>query len=427
MAESNRGLKNLGDAGKAIERFVENEIHGIGDTISDAEKRVREGKVVDAFGHFATDPAKHVEKNAAEAATESNILRTVGAVAASAYGGPGGAAAYAAWLTYRQTGNPELALKVGLIAGATSAGFNSVANMPSDTAGQVGKKALLAGAIGGIAVAAAGGDKQAVWEGFLRSGGMMLVQDGYRRVTDHPLDDKAMQSSKGEAYCMQTLNTQADCAPPAGAYVRDKDGNILKDASGHYRVDVTKTDPYRPHVGHWSDIKSASWTEERSAFMTSVSRIPGMNAMSVFHDKWAVSWDMNMFTTVGTIAPAIVLTYIGTGAPEYDLIAQSGVSSEQKQTAAAGNIQSNASGPQKLSAPEIGNASASFICTKDKLVHRLVVESPTTDPKIACKAYYIAEKGASIRGSTSDNKACDALVFSAVAEHVKEKWDCVGQ
>jgi len=200
VAETNRGLKNLGDAGKAIERFVENEIHGIGNSISDAEKRVREGKVVDAFWHFATDPAKHAEKDAAEAAKKSNILGTVGVVAASAYGGPGGAAAYAAWLTYRQTGNAELALKVGLLAGVTKAGFNSVASIPSDPAGQIAKKALLTGAIGGTAVAAAGGDKQAVWEGFLRSGGMMLVQDGYRRVTDHPLDDKAMQSSKGEAY-----------------------------------------------------------------------------------------------------------------------------------------------------------------------------------------------------------------------------------
>jgi hypothetical protein len=196
---------------------------------------------------------------------------------------------------------------------------------------------------------------------------------------------------------------------------------------------VTKTDPYRPHVGQWSDVKPASWTKpaswakERSTFMTSVSRMPGMNAMSVFHDKWAVSWDMNMFTTVGTIAPAIVLTYIGTGAPEYDLIAQSGVNSEQKRTAAAADIQSNASGPRKLSAPDIGNASASFICTKGNFVHRLVVEAPTADPKIACKGYYISEKGASIRGSTSDRKACDVLVFSAVAAHVKEKWNCVGQ
>src|SRR5215471_17371670 len=70
VAETNRGLKNLGDAGKAIEHFVENEIHGIGQSLSDAEKRIREGKVVDAFWHFATDPAKHVERDAAEAAAE---------------------------------------------------------------------------------------------------------------------------------------------------------------------------------------------------------------------------------------------------------------------------------------------------------------------------------------------------------------------
>jgi hypothetical protein len=426
VAETNRGIKNIGDAGQAVEHFVEHEIHGVGKSLSDAEKRIREGKVVDAFWHFATDPAKNAEENAAQAMQESNILRTVGAVAATAYGGPGGAAAYAAWLTYKQTGNPELALKVGLIAGATSAGFSSVASMPSDTAGQVANKALLAGAIGGTAVAAAGGDKQAVWEGFLRSGGMMLVQDGYRRVTDHRLDDKEMEASKGQAYCMQTLDTNAECAPPAGAYIRDKDGNILKDADGHYKVDVTKTDPYRPHVGQWSDVKAASWTEERSTFMTSVSRVPGMNAMSVFHDQWAVSWDMNTMTSVGTIVPATVLTYIGTGAPEYDLIAQAGVSADQKKVAASGPAQPVPPAPQQASAPDKAKATASFICTKDKAVHRLVVEAPTADPAVACKAYYFTDTDSSVRGSPADSNACDAPVFSAVAEHVNEKWDCVG-
>jgi hypothetical protein len=44
----------------------------------------------------------------------------VGQVAATAYGGPGGAAAYAAWYAYRATGgDAETALRVALITGAT--------------------------------------------------------------------------------------------------------------------------------------------------------------------------------------------------------------------------------------------------------------------------------------------------------------------
>lgn len=39
--------------------------------------------------------------------------------------------------------------------------------------------------------------------------------------------------------------------------------------------------------------------------------------MSVFHDHWSLSWNMDAFTTKASIVPAVVLTYIGMGAP-YD-------------------------------------------------------------------------------------------------------------
>lgn len=50
--------------------------------------------------------------------------------------------------------------------------------------------------------------------------------------------------------------------------------------------------------------------------MTGESRVRAMNAMSVFRDQWAVSWDVNTFTSGGTIVPATFLTYIETAAPE---------------------------------------------------------------------------------------------------------------
>jgi hypothetical protein len=113
-----KGVQDVGTAGQTIGRFVERQIKGVGETLSDADKRIREGKVVDAIWHMGTDPLKHTEeKNAAKAAQESNILRTVGQVAATAYGGPGGAAAYAAWYAYRATGDADLALRVALITG----------------------------------------------------------------------------------------------------------------------------------------------------------------------------------------------------------------------------------------------------------------------------------------------------------------------
>ena len=45
--------------------------------------------------------------------------------------------------------------------------------------------------------------------------------------------------------------------------------------------------------------------------MIALAKVPGMNAMALFHDRWAVSWEMDAFTTKATIAPAIVLTYLG--------------------------------------------------------------------------------------------------------------------
>jgi hypothetical protein len=46
-----------------------------------------------------------------------------------------------------------------------------------------------------------------------------------------------------------------------------------------------------------------------------VSKVPGMNAMAMFHDPWSVAWNMDAFTNVATIIPAVVLTYHGTEAP----------------------------------------------------------------------------------------------------------------
>lgn len=326
-----KGTQDVGTAGETIGRFVERQIKGVGKSLSDADKRLREGKIVDAIWHLGTDQLKHTEENAAKATQESNILRTVGQVAATAYGGPGGAAAYAAWYTYKATGDADMALRVGLITGATSAGFNAAGQLPADTASQVAQKTIVTGAIGGLAVAAAGGDADAVKDGFLLSGGMVLIQTGYERVTDHQIDGR---SSRGEAYCMATVG--AECSPPKSAYVTDAQGNVQFDSHGNPLVDVTKTDPLRPHVGTWSKAGDTPLigAGERSASMTAVSRVPGMNTMALFHDKWSVSWDMDAFTNVASIVPAVVLTYTGTGAPYFDRLQRAASKDEPTQKTA---------------------------------------------------------------------------------------------
>ncbi len=329
-----RTPKNLDRARLALQRYAYRETQGLGDTLTDAERRVRQGKFADAIWHLAVDPLRHTEKNAGRLAQESSIVRAIGQVAATAYGGAPGAAAFAAWYTYSQTKDPELALRVGIITGATSFAFGEVNKIPSTeidaltgkaviSATAVTRKAVIAGAIGGLAVAASGGDKKALRDGFLYSGGTILVQDFYQTVTKHPLDAR---SSEGEAYAMQSMPGEP-FAPPEEAYIRDSDGTVLLDKDNNPLVDVRKTNPLVPHVGRQSGLNNVSIVSERSAAMTAVSRVPAMNAMALLHDHLAFYFDMNPLTSVGTIAPAIYVTFIGTGTQMYDLIQKTGVKS----------------------------------------------------------------------------------------------------
>ena len=313
VKEVGRAPQNIGRAGLAIGHYIEHQVRGYKDASSDALLRVREGKFADAMWHAAIDPLKNQESGAAKAVQESSILNTVASTAAAAYGGPGGSAAYAAWYAYRASGgNAELALRVGVLAGSTSAGMNFASGLPSGTLEQTAQKAVVTGAIGGLAVAAAGGDEEAITKGFILAGGMVLVQDGYRSELGGELDARA---AEGEPYCMAAVGKT--CSPRLDAYILDDKGHVQFDDKGNPLVDIRKTDFRRPHVGTWS--KSADGPliggTEASGTMQAVAKIPGMNAMSVFHDHWAVSWDMGSFTTVASIPPAVVITYVGTGAP----------------------------------------------------------------------------------------------------------------
>ena len=315
-----KAVQDTGKAGETVYTFGVREIQGIGDSVSDADKRLKEGKFVDAVWHFTTDPLKHTEENAGKAAQESELVRVAGQIAASAYGGPGGAAAYAAWLTYNQTKDVGLALRVGAITGAAAYATGAVSKIPNVdaaghvSAGAIAEKTIMAGAIGGVAVAAAGGDKQAIQEGFLKSGGAVLVQSVYEVETKHPLDARV---SKGDAYCMATVDPKAACAPPVEAYQLDPDGEPVPG-----KVDVREVDPRAPHVGTWAKTDEAPiiGTTETSKFMITVSKYPGMNAMALLHDHLSYSLKFDPVTNVWTIVPATVVTYYGTGAPAEDQV-----------------------------------------------------------------------------------------------------------
>jgi hypothetical protein len=295
-----KSANDIVDAGKAVERFVEYQVQGVGDSLSDAEKRVREGKIVDAAWHLGTDPYKHTEEGAAKAAQESQLINAAGQAAASFYGGPAGAAAYASWYAYRATNDINMAIRVGVITGVTSAGYASAGAMPAGSVGEVAKKAYVTGAIGGIAVAASGGDEAAVRDAFLKSGGMVVVQSGQSYINKTYVNPAV---AKTDSYCMSAVG--AKCSVILPKLRADAQGKILLDENGQPKLDTSAILPNKADVKPWQDAAAAN--------QESVRRFA--NQIFTKDEQWAISWDKNALVNKSASIPAVVMTYTGPGSP----------------------------------------------------------------------------------------------------------------
>ena len=166
-------------------------------------------------------------------------------------------------------------------------------------------------------------------EAFVLSAGMVLIQDGYEALTQHPMDGRA---SEGPAFCMSS-EPGTPCSPPKAAYSFDKDGKLIRDNEGNPIVDVRKVNPRVPKVGRWCLPGDTGLLSERGPFMTGISRIPGWNAMGLGHDQFVVAWHVGDLMSIATIAPAIVVTYVGLGTPYYDLLRETSIDSAKEKPA----------------------------------------------------------------------------------------------
>src|SRR5262249_22241932 len=152
-------------------RFINREGLGARDGVRDAAKKLKEGKVVDAIWELTATPAKTTEKNAGKLVQESPILNMAGQAAATAYGGPLGAAAYASWSTYRRTEDRDSAIRAEIMAAVSTAAVNDLSRPPAGTPATssasstsspklwneaVARKAIEGGAIIGLFAAATG-------------------------------------------------------------------------------------------------------------------------------------------------------------------------------------------------------------------------------------------------------------------------------
>lgn len=160
--ERRQAEKQIEGAVKAASNFTENQFKSVGDSLSNAEERLREGKILDAAFHLGTDQITNTSSNAAQAVQKSPLLNQVAAAAASAYGGPAGAAAYASWLTYETTGDLEAALKAGVLAGASSYANQYSQDVQAIDLSPELKKEIAQFSVNAAAIAASGGSEQDV-------------------------------------------------------------------------------------------------------------------------------------------------------------------------------------------------------------------------------------------------------------------------
>lgn len=320
-------FKNGIDGGiEGTKRAVDRQIEGAKTVGEQFAKRVQEGKYLDAIWHLSADWARVTEDNVAKTAQESEVFRTVLSLAASGYG-PYGSAAFTTWYTYKMTGDPNLALRMGLVAGLSSEATRAVGQMPMKDAWQVSQKVAAAGAVGGLAVAATGGREADIRSGFASAAGMMFVQAGYEEFAGSKLDPR---SSEGAPLCKAVLVSEAPCGvePHQVFQVNGKPEKL----GGKLNVDMRKINPRLPAVGLASGrVVAETIFHENHPFMVALSKVPGVNAAAVAHDQFVSVLRLGTVSNMATIAPLFAVTYYGTEAPLQGMLLKRGVEQSARQ------------------------------------------------------------------------------------------------
>ncbi|MGH0214464.1 hypothetical protein NKY66_11175 [Sinorhizobium meliloti] len=257
------------DAVEATARYAERTVNGNIEILDDAQARLREGKVIDAVWHLGTDRLGLENDNAAKLMQESEIARQVAQQAAAAYGGPAGAAAFAAWLTYNSSkGDFEKALLAGMYTYVVSTGNAKANAMPSGTVDEVVKKAATVAAVRGVAVAAYGGNQKEIMNAIVQSGGSVIVQSGQAYMTKKYVDPA---KARADAFCIDHVNeTCADAM-------------------------------------QWVDA-----AEERAEQYKKIANTSPTVVVSG-DGQWAISWNKETLVSRASKAPGVVLTYVGQG------------------------------------------------------------------------------------------------------------------
>lgn len=343
-----RDTQNLGEAISVSVTFVDDQIKSYGKTLSNAEKRLLEGKIIDAVWHLSTDSFKSTDDDLAKSVQNSSLLNTIASAAAAIYGGPAGAAAYAAWYTYKQTNDLALALKTGIISGLTSyatQGINATDGSILQT-DELIKRSLATSAIGAVAIAASGGDERAIIDGFLKGTALSLASNYYKSYTAADIEGRAPTQDPVLKLKLDYLGNNNDDY----FILRDLEGkSFLKAAfdtkKGEYTFilnDGVETMTLQQLGRNVSVVGIATSSAEGFQVFTEtaipmrlLAGVPYMNDMAYFHDIWCdemIKAGIPLGTVgVGiTIMPAIALTVAGSPTPLLAQIQEAAIKNKEE-------------------------------------------------------------------------------------------------
>lgn len=313
VAQLGRSYDDTIKLAEASYHFIQNNIEGINKSVAAAENRLEEGKLIDAVWGAMTDPIHVQEQAAADAVMESSLLNTIASSSAAVFGGPAGAAAYAAWYAYKATNSLDAALRAGAIAWATSTANNATKAFDGAGFDDQAKRVLSSAAIGGAAVAASGGTDEQVLAAFGKGATVGMAREVYSEVAKKPLEGAPATKPAVLKNTPEVLN----------AYKTLENGNL----------DITSMPTDISHVGIATDVVDPGYFSplETSGLMQDLAQIPYINDMAIFHDQWMAIWDLQNETAIKvTILPAIALTGAGSQGAQNNIGTEHVVEDEKK-------------------------------------------------------------------------------------------------
>jgi hypothetical protein len=264
--------------GTQAKRLIEAFLASAGRATADGAAQAREQQLIENLWQAGTrDDA--INELAAERVARGYVFASAEAqLGRSVYGGPAGGAAYAAWWAYRQPGGTAAqAVRVGLLAGQ-GLWEAELGSDPQGAAAQRVHSTSLAAALGGVAVAAAGGDEQALRAAFFDSGAAVLLQDG------------------AQLYCfsarVQCQNLPPTPTPTASASRAGRNLDPLQ--------------PVAPGVG--MDFPAFAPGSQMPA-------LPRPQGSLALDQGWALSWQMPQGVERGVLYPTVVLSQGGSATP----------------------------------------------------------------------------------------------------------------